>query len=187
MDEPTTIKVESGGNFYECPNARTIRPVTHNHFPGRPTPYTLRITEIINILSRQALDLPPDNTINADAFYIEQKLRHNCLRRWAHEVREHTAYTAFLTEIYAEYDRQGCNKSQNVMRWLRSQYRRLSDDDTGDLLFDNILQAACEAVWNDPQRQPDLMLEDIDTEMRIVLVDAFVKCEIFEKPPLAGN
>lgn len=39
-----------------------------------------------------------------------------------------------------------------------------------------------EVVGKDYMKMPGIYREDVEYNARIVLVDAFIKCEIFEKP-----
>lgn len=179
-----SYRVAEGGTLNSCPNAQTVN---NNHYYANPIPRSYIITEIINSLSKLGEKLTPQKDIDINSFYIEKKIEHNHLDRWADEVKYYTAYSAHISRIYEEFDVQGKNKSMFVMRWLKNEYRKLSMITNGDQLFDELLQIADNAIWNDPQRSPNLMEEEISFELRIVLVDAFINCEIFEKPPMDTN
>ncbi len=180
------VEVQMGGTYNSCPNATSVNN-NNNHYYTNPIPRTYIITEIINSLSKLGEQLTPQKDIDINSFYIEKKIEHNHLDRWADEVKYYAAYSAHISRIYEEFDVQGKNKSMFVMRWLKNEYRKLSMITNGDQLFDELLQIADNAIWNDPRRSPNLMEEETSFELRIVLVDAFIKCEIFEKPPMDTN
>lgn len=115
-------------------------------------------------------------------YYIDQKVKYNNLERWADDINELTVFSPVLDSIYAEYERFGQNKSANVMRWLNDKYRRLNENHCGDELFDSLLDFVCKTISEDHRLSTEIMGEDLEFDVRIVLVDAFIKCKIFKKP-----
>lgn len=173
----TFVGVGNGGNFNNYPKVHAVYNITTDR---RPKP--LRITEIINCLDERAQNITQDVGQNLDLFYIEEKVKFNSLKRWRHDVCELTVYSGMVSRIYKEFDENGRNKSRNVMLWLNYHYRQLSDNHKGDELFDLLLERVCEEVRGDLRLKADIMEEDLSYNARIVLVDAFIKCKIFEKP-----
>lgn len=140
------------------------------------------LTEIINKLATVKTKIDFDGDINVDVIYISNKVKFNELNRWARYVNYFTPNSIDVDSIYLEFDRAGSSKTMRVMFTLKMAYDRLSDDYKGDKLFDKMLEYVLDVVGNDLSRDPKIYREDVEYNARIVLVDAFIKCEIFEKP-----
>ena len=171
------VGVGNGGNYNNYPKAKAVYNITTDRRPK-----ALRITEIINCLDERAQTITQDVEQNPVLFYIEEKVKFNSLKRWRQDVCDLTVYSGMVSRIYKEFDENGRNKSRNVMLWLNYLYRQLSDNHKGDELFDLLLKRVCEDVSGDFRLKEDIMEEDLIYNARIVLVDAFIKCKIFEKP-----
>lgn len=173
----TFVNVGNGGNYN--PNVNTIK---NMYFNTERRPNAYRITQIINKLDVLARCEMYEEDINLDRYYIAQKVKYNSLERWAGHINELTVYSPMLDSIYAEYERVGQNRSANVMRWINDKYRRLNEKHCGDELFDNLLDFVCKTISEDHHLSSEIMGEDLEFDVRIVLVDAFIKCKIFKKP-----
>lgn len=173
----TFVNVGNGGNYN--PNVNTIN---NMYFNTERRPNAYRITQIINKLDAEAKREIHEEEINLDMYYIDQKVKYNNLERWADDINELTVFSPVLDSIYAEYERFGQNKSANVMRWLNDKYRRLNENHCGDELFDSLLDFVCKTISEDHRLSTEIMGEDLEFDVRIVLVDAFIKCKIFKKP-----
>jgi len=168
---------KDGGIIQNLPNVTTNVTVAN---PKSLCSFT--ITEIINRLDECAQDMPSDDDYTTDPFYIEAKIALNELDSWKEDIAEYTAYSGIVNRIYGEFDKQGRNKSRNVLKFLKNQYRRLKGSYHADALFDQLLDNVCNAVSGDLKLSKNIRYEDLEYNARIVLVDAFIKCEIFEKP-----
>ena len=173
----TFVGVGNGANYNNYPKVNAVYNITTDRRPK-----ALRITEIINCLDERAQNIKPDGWQPPVLFYIEEKIEFNSLKRWRKDVCELSVYSGMVSRIYKEFDENGRNKSRNVMLWLNYHYRQLSDNHKGDELFDLLLERVCEEVSGDFRLKEDIMEEDLIYNARIVLVDAFIKCKIFEKP-----
>ena len=92
-------------------------------------------------------------------------------------------FTAYLVDkIYRMYDEQGVNKSFTVLSSLHDLYLSLASELTGDALFDKLLESVYEIVNKDYEYNESLTREELQVNIKIVLVDAFVRCKIFKKP-----
>lgn len=144
--------------------------------------YASVITKIINKLAEVKVPIAFDDNINVDVIYIKNKVSFNDLRRWAEDVQYFTASSTEVDRIYQEFDMAGTSKTNRVLFTLNRAYRRLSDRYHGDELFDELLNYVMEVVGNDTSLMPGVYREDVEYNARIVLVDAFIRCEIFKKP-----
>lgn len=139
------------------------------------------ITYVINCLSEESL---AEVSVNPDVkpFDFIPKIDLNKLVKWKAIVTEYAVYSVLVDKIYKQYDKQGVNKSLAVLASLHDLYLNLSLDSSGDDLFDKLLENVYEIVDGDGTCNESLTREELMMNIKIVLVDAFVKCKIFEKP-----
>lgn len=162
-----------------APRADTV--IQYNGLDGRFVP--LQITRIINLLSDPSI-LPQEvEEPDVIPFDIEEKISFNSLDEWSDIIHEYGFYSADVDNIYREYDMQGICKSSAVFRWLKFElYFNLKRKYKGDELFDQIKDKVLYLVKNDPDYKTAMGLETMTDNVYIVLVHAFMKCKIFEKP-----
>lgn len=173
----TQVDVRDGGTYQNYPAAAQV-----NNITWQGEMYASVITEIINKLASVKFHPKYDGDINVDVISIKNKVDFNKLKRWAYDVKRFTPNSADVDRIYQEYDRAGTSKTERVLYALNREYCRLSDTYQADELFDKMLAYVMEVVGKDYTRIPGIFREDVEYNARIVLVDAFIKCEIFEKP-----
>ena len=139
------------------------------------------ITYVINRLADESLAeiaVNPDTT----AFDLEPTIDFNSLKKWRHIISEYTVFSLLVDKIYRTYDEQGVNKSFAVLSSLHDLYLNLASELTGDALFDKLLESVYDIVNKDYEYNESLTREELQVNIKIVLVDAFVKCKIFKKP-----
>lgn len=139
------------------------------------------ITLIINQLAEKSnLD---DVETQPLPFEIENKISFNNLHRWNDIIKDCAVYSAKVSEIYAIFDAEGCNKSNSVLFLLKKKYLALKNKFLGDELFDEICANVYEDVDGDSYCGENMSKEDLEFNISIILVDAFLRCKIFERPP----
>lgn len=139
------------------------------------------ITYVINRLADEPL---AEIAVNPDtkSFDLEPKIDFNSLKKWRDIISEYTVFSLLVDKIYRAYDEQGVNKSFAVLSSLHDLYINLASELTGDALFDKLLESVYEIVNKDYKCNESLTREELQMNIKIVLVDAFVKCKIFKKP-----
>jgi hypothetical protein len=139
------------------------------------------ITYVINRLADESL---AEIAVNPDtkSFDLEPKIDFNSLKKWRHIISEYTVFSLLVDKIYRTYDEQGVNKSFAVLSSLHDLYLNLASELTGDALFDKLLESVYDIVNKDYEYNESLTREELQVNIKIVLVDAFVKCKIFKKP-----
>ena len=95
---------------------------------------------------------------------------------------KYAVYGVLVDNIYRLYDKQGVNKSFAVLTSLHDLYLNLSIERDGDDLFDTLLEKVYALIDGDGTCNESLTREELIMNIKIVLVDAFVKCKIFKKP-----
>ena len=139
------------------------------------------ITYVINRLADEPL---AEIAVNPDtkSFDLEPKIDFNSLKKWRDIISEYTVFSLLVDKIYRAYDEQGVNKSFAVLSSLHDLYLNLASELTGDTLFDKLLESVYDIVNKDYEYNESLTREELQVNIKIVLVDAFVKCKIFKKP-----
>ena len=122
--------------------------------------------------------------VNPDtkSFDLEPKIDFNSLKKWRDIISEYTVFSLLVDKIYRAYDEQGVNKSFAVLSSLHDLYLNLASELTGDALFDKLLESVYDIVNKDYECNESLTREELQVNIKIVLVDAFVRCKIFKKP-----
>ena len=139
------------------------------------------ITYVINRLADEPL---AEIAVNPEtkSFDLEPKIDFNSLKKWRDIISEYTVFSLLVDKIYRAYDEQGVNKSFAVLSSLHDLYLNLASELTGDALFDKLLESVYDIINKDYECNESLTREELQVNIKIVLVDAFVKCKIFKKP-----
>lgn len=86
-----------------------------------------------------------------------------------------------MENIYSEFDRQGVNKSKSVLDLIRRDYlcskNKFSDDD----LFSYIIKSVINRIQDSKNYVP-IPFDELELCVNILVVDAFMRCKIFENP-----
>ena len=158
------------------PNARVVQNL---HFsPIKP----LFITKIINKLYDLSTQEITSADIDLKRYKIDEKEDFNRLNRWKTDIQMYAPYRGQMNEIYQGFEDLGQNRREAVYRWLNKEYRRLQDELDADELFDALNKYVTEKVNMDITLFDDITYEEMEMNVCIVLVDAFIECRIFEKP-----
>lgn len=138
------------------------------------------LTRIITMLAQ--VDWSTFDQIKLDnEFQIDTKIDHNDLIKSKVVIKEYNIWQNSVRRIYSAFDAESLNKSLFVLQKIRSFYLEHCCALKGDDLFD--------AVRNDVKIEirkhassGELTEESIDICSDIIVVDAFIRCKIFENP-----
>lgn len=148
---------------------------------GTPTAIAL----VLELLCEKG-DTPEPKTDEFDArsFEIGKKISYNHLLVWKAHVDYYLPLSYQVDEVYQQYDQLGRNKSHRVLRKLTNVYlRKRSEGMEGDALMNAIYDEVWKEVRYASNRRQETFDEDLGFALHEVLVNAFARCEIFEKPP----
>lgn len=139
------------------------------------------LTNVIQILSQT--DLSTNNVIRLNnEFEIDNKIEYNHLSTESRDViRDYCLYQNIVGKIYSTFDKEGINKSLFVLNRIRGIYIEQKGNLEGDKLFGKIRQCVKSEIYNSPNRG-NLTKEAIEMCADIIIVDAFIRCKIFENP-----
>jgi hypothetical protein len=139
------------------------------------------LTAIINILACEDLTDVPDYN-DHDAFVIDNKIIFNNLVDVRDILDEYKIYCVKLNELYAEFDKQGKNRSLSVLNKMKSVYTKLSRKPIEPReLFFTIIDAIANDVINS-NNYVEIPIEELEMCIHILVVDAFIRCKIFKNP-----
>jgi hypothetical protein len=139
------------------------------------------LASIINILAKEDLGGQPLSiTI---PFNIQEKIDYNELGPYQSEFDEYSGDTELLEERYADFAEQGVNKSKSVLRAISAIYieEALSIKNSTRLLISVIDKVKIKVLdSNNFESIPD---EELNSCVTLIVIDAFMRCKIFKKPP----
>lgn len=138
------------------------------------------LATIINILSLEKWD---DSHIdnNSNSFEIERKIQFNELDEAREVVEEFCIFYKKVDEKYTEFDLLGANKSNSVLNSIKKEYRKLKKTDNKDDIFFNTIENIKNKVLISNNLN-NIPIDEIELCIDILVVDAFIRCKIFENP-----
>lgn len=114
-------------------------------------------------------------------FDIEEKITFNDLNTARKFIEEYFVYNSRIDKIYTEFDKMGVNKSFSVLKGVRSIYLTLDSSSSPDQIFLSVIHEVTKKVKESANYVP-IPEEELDLCVQILVVDAFIRCEIFENP-----
>lgn len=138
------------------------------------------LTRIITMLAQ--VDWSSSEPIKLDnEFQIDTKIDHNDLVKSKAVIKEYNIWQNSVRRIYSAFDAEGVNKSFFVLQKIRSFYIEHCTELSGDDLFDAVRQEVKTEIRKHVLRG-DLTEESIDICSDVIVVDAFIRCKIFQNP-----
>jgi len=154
------------------------------------TKHPLALNKVINAVGnniKEVLALPgAENAPNPEA-----KILHNNVLRYEDIIREFAPYQGKLNKIYEEIEKQGSVKKELVLYNIKSTYLKIKKDypnldavrKNADIIFDEVIEEVWEKIHNAPNKLEEFDQETINFSLMIVIIDAFMRCNILEEPP----
>lgn len=150
------------------------------HFETEELKLETGIAYVINELSE--IDLGNNEVMfDAASFNIENKIIKNNLSVFKDVIEQYDVYFSIVQKIYDEFDKMGKNKSYAVLQAIRKEYIELKSKFSSDDLYKAIAKNIKEKLSLSANLK-QFYDDDLELYVDIILVDAFIKCKIFEKP-----
>lgn len=154
--------------------------------------HPLALNRVINAIGYkidQVLDLP--DTENAPN--TETKILFNNVKRYETIIREFAPYQVKLNKIYEIIEKEGSTKKELVLHNIKRIYLRIKSEyitieeirNNADIILDKVIENIWDNIENAPNKLDEFDQETIDFSLMIVIVDAFMRCNILEEPPKA--
>ncbi len=138
------------------------------------------LATVINILSKEDWNKnEPVSEINS--FEIDRKISHNNLNAAKIIIDDYSVHYGRVDKIYTEFDSQGSNKSGFVLSTIRQEYAKNKGILSDDQLFFKVISNVQEKVLNS-SNYTSIPIDELELCINILVVDAFIRCKIFENP-----
>lgn len=147
---------------------------------NQTTPNFSNLAKIVNMLSKESLEPPTDSPESQD-FKIEDKIFFNNLETVRDIIQDHALYTNALDQIYSTADQEGKNTSFSVLQTLRNMYTQFKQNHNSEGVFHSIIEEVSRRIL-DSTNYDEISREERDICINIIVVDAFMRCKIFENP-----
>jgi len=147
------------------------------------------LNTVIKYIGEQIFENPADEPLIApDA---EEKILYNNIMRYKFVIEEYSLYQGKLNKLYDEIEKQGSMKKENILRitkrlYLEEKGKYISLEKVranADDIIDSIKNKLWDIMENSSNFDPNLDYGAIDDGLLIILVDAFMRCDILEGPP----
>ncbi|KXB54123.1 hypothetical protein HMPREF3190_00137 [Umbribacter vaginalis] len=139
------------------------------------------LAKVINILAEETLDINAGSP-EINSFAIEDKILFNDLEYAKDIIDEYKIFYHRLDEIYSEFDREGKNKSFSVLQEIRRQYIELNRlNYTPTDIFYEIINCVIKVIIGS-SNYIEIPMEELQLCTDILVVDAFIRCKIFNNP-----
>jgi len=138
------------------------------------------LATVINILAKEDLD-KAELIAEINSFEIDRKISYNNLNSAKIIIDDYTVHYGRVDKIYSEFDSQGSNKSSSVLSTIRQEYVKAKGCFSDDLLFFKVILKVEEKVLNSANYTP-IPFDELELCINILVVDAFIRCKIFENP-----
>lgn len=138
------------------------------------------LAAIIGVLSKENFQ-DGVSDVEVNPYEVERKISFNKLNAASSIVEDYKIHYSRLDKIYATFDRMGANKSQSVLDAIRRVYlanKKIFSDDT---LFFKVIECVTERIQGSANYNP-IPYEELELCVNILVVDAFIRCKIFENP-----
>jgi hypothetical protein len=138
------------------------------------------LATVINILSKEDLG-KMEKGDDVIGFEIDRKISHNNLNSAKEIIADYVKYYGRVDKIYSEFDAQGSNKSISVLSAIKREYAKAKNISGDDNLFFEVVDKVIERVRNSSNFSA-IPFDELELCVNILVVDAFVRCKIFENP-----
>lgn len=152
------------------------------------------LTELINTISSVDIDEFEYSEVK-NAFNAEDKIEYNCVRRNKLIIEEYRIYQGKLNSLFATIEESGSVKKNNLLRVIKQFYieekvKLLKDDYSienirkhADDLIEAVETRLFDVVEGSSNKLESISFESFTLGIKIVLVDAFLRCKILEGIP----
>lgn len=138
------------------------------------------LASIINILSKEKWD-NANKTEVISSFEIERKITHNDLNDSKEIINEYCQFYGKVDQKYSEFDKMGANKSNSVLASIKREYLNLKRSSNADDVFLSVIEKIKDKVQKSANFV-EIPIDELELCIDILVVDAFIRCKIFENP-----
>ena len=114
-------------------------------------------------------------------FDVEKKIDFNHLEGRKRLINDYKLYIGKLNAVYGEFVDNGTDYSFIILQNLSDIYSRYFGQYESNALFDKIVDEARELAMNSKSAE-DIPVDRLNVCINVIVVDAFIRCRIFEDP-----
>lgn len=145
-----------------------------------PTTIVTNLATIINILAKEDWN-KEDLSHQINYYAIDRKIEFNNLNKAKYIIEDYNIYHSRIDGIYSEFDKQGVNKSISVLNSMRNIYITHNELPNADDLFFKIIESVMDKIEKSTNYET-IAYDELELCVNILVVDAFIRCKIFENP-----
>lgn len=154
--------------------------------------YPSALNTVIGHIGTSLFDISlPDEPMTAPD--PELKIQFNQVIQYRPIIEEYSVFQGKLSKIYDEIERIGSTKKELVLRnikklYLKEKGKYSSFDEikeNADSIFSNVESELWELIDKSDNTNNNLPIEAIEISLLVIMVDAFMRCNILEEPPKA--
>jgi hypothetical protein len=138
------------------------------------------LATVINVLSKENWD-KKEGIAEINSFEIDRKISHNNLNSSKTIIEDYSVHYGRVDKIYTVFDSQGSNKSSSVLSTIRQEYVKTKSSFSDDQLFFEVISKVQEKILNS-SNYTSIPFDELELCINILVVDAFIRCKIFENP-----
>lgn len=160
-----------------------------NYFNESLTRNPSMLSNAINAIS--SIDFEDDlGRDNLTAFNLNDKIEYNQVKRNISIIDEYKIYHSKINSLYDELESQGSIKKEKLLNNIKLIYTKTKGKyildsenkiETIKLNSDNIIDDIYDELYSQMEKS-SFFNEDIMLGIRLIMVDAFIRCKILEEP-----
>lgn len=112
---------------------------------------------------------------------VEKKIDFNHLEERRRLINDYKLYIGKLNAVYGEFVDNGTGCEFIILQNLSDMYSRYLGQYESNALFDKIVDEARELALNSKSAE-DISVDRVNVCINVIVVDAFIRCRIFEDP-----
>ncbi|MFA6138598.1 MAG: ABC-three component system protein [Sulfurimonas sp.] len=164
-----------------------------NKLLNKKMTHSTLLSQAVSVLSN--LDSSDDNDYNEQSnntsFNIDKKIDHNHIQEYKYLIEEYKVYSGKIDSLYNELEKSGSFKKEKLLKKIRNLYLRVKGEytagsenelDTIQKYSDKIIEKVENYLFEEIENTGTSTNDDALIAVPIIMVDAFMRCKILEKP-----
>jgi len=157
--------------------------------PEKLQKYPSALNTVIKFIGTKIFNNQIDEPLNAPD--PQEKILYNNISRYKYIIEEYVVYQGKLNQLYEEIEKQGSAKKECVLHNIKTFYLQEKGNyhtleairTNADSIIDKVKNKLWNLIEDSSNANSDLDYEVIQISLLIILVDAFMQCNILEEPP----
>lgn len=172
-----------------------LKEITHLDIDGLRQVYELCVKEIVPLDTPKVTESDLANVVKSLAanvrdwtkerrpikYDVEKKIDFNHLEKKRRLINDYKLYIGKLNAVYGEFVDNGTDCEFIILQNLSDLYSRYFGKYESNELFDKIVEEARELAMSSKSAE-DIPVDRLNVCINVIVVDAFIRCRIFEDP-----